>query len=180
VFKRYVSGFDYALESEENEVLFAPKIDCLCDLPSVLLQISFRDRTITWLGLVTKGDVFAKFRWCVCKGGWCAYSGYHFQLLFIRIWRFSRMQHIVQAKENIETWTLINKAQYKTSKLSISAQRVGRTTTPCMQHFKSTHLCPARRWERIRQWDSLHGHVEWTLAECIWAIYLIESVDSTA
>jgi len=25
---------------------------------------------------VAGGGVFAKFRWCVCKGGWCAYSGY--------------------------------------------------------------------------------------------------------
>ncbi len=31
---------------------------------------------ITWLDLVRKDDVFAKFRWCFCKGGWCSYSGY--------------------------------------------------------------------------------------------------------
>jgi len=54
-----------------NSVLFAPKIDCLCDLPSVLLQISFRGKTITRLGFVERGGVYAKFRWCVCKGGWC-------------------------------------------------------------------------------------------------------------
>jgi len=57
--KRYVSGFDYALGSE---VLFAPRIDYLCDLLSVLLQISFRGSTITWLDLVREGGVFAKFR----------------------------------------------------------------------------------------------------------------------
>jgi len=77
--KRYVSGFDYVLGSEENEMLFAPRIDCLCVLSSVLLQISFRGKTITWLGLVREGGVFAKFRWCLCKGGWCPYSGYRQQ-----------------------------------------------------------------------------------------------------
>jgi len=39
---------------------------------------------ITWLGLVRGDGVFAKFRWCLCKGGWCSYSGYH--NIYILIW----------------------------------------------------------------------------------------------
>ncbi len=75
-----------------NSVLFAPKIDCLCDLPSVLLQISFRGKTITRLGFVERGGVYAKFRWCVCKGGWCPVvtirKVLYFPNLSFRSWEF--------------------------------------------------------------------------------------------